>query len=191
MMFKDKAIKLANEAKNRAGNLSIELQQSQLFDHVKTKLDEAKEKASAIEISDLKLMNLFAVFSLAALLLSTFLPLARFTGNSIPLSKVTPVWFYVLTVIALCRHLFGAKKSLSRSLVILLVVVISFSVFQQITDALQMLGKPGSQDLIRLATEVLGAGLYLFMVSFIVVIIATVKPGYDTNSELWRKLIQK
>ena len=191
MTFKNKAIELANEAKNSAEKLSKEVQQSQAFEQVKSTLAETKEKASAIDTSGLKLMNFFAVFSLVALLISTFFPLANVMGNSLPLSEVTPTWLYVITALALCSHLFGAKQIISRGLIIFLLAAISLTIFQQVSDMLQVFGAPRSRDLMRLATEVLGAGFYLFIVSFILVIVTALKPRYKANNEFWSKLIQK
>jgi flagellar biosynthesis protein FlhB len=191
MTFKNKAIELANEAKNNVQRFSKEVQGSQMFDQTKSTLAETKEKATAIDSSALKLMNFFAVFSLSALLISTFFPLANVMGSSIALSDFSPSWLYVIAALALCSNLFGAKQLVSRGLIIFLLAAISFTVFQQVSDMLQVFGAPRSRDLIRLATEVLGAGFYLFVVSFILIIITALKPGYKTNNELWDKLIQK
>jgi len=191
MTFKNKAIELANEAKISAEKLSKDVKQSQVFEQAKSTFVETKEKAAAIDTSGLKLMNLFAVFSMSALLLSTFFPLVNVMGSSTLLSDFTPTWLYVITVLALCSHLLGAKQLLSRGLVVFLLVAISFTVYQQVSDILQLTGMPRSNDLARLAAEVLGAGFYLFMVSFTLVIFTALKPGYKANSEFWGKLIQK
>jgi hypothetical protein len=42
-----------------------------------------------------------------------------------------------------------------------------------------------------LVAEVLGTDFCLFVVSFILIIISTLKLGYKANSEFWRKLIHK
>lgn len=191
MTLKNKAIELANEAKNSATNLSNDLQQSSVFEQAKSALGDTKEKVATIDTSGLKLMNFFAVFSLSALLLSTFFPVVSMMGSSVPLSEVVPVWLYVITVMALCSHLFGVKQLLSRSLMALLLVTISVTLIQEVSDALQLFGRVRERDMIRLATEVLGIGFYLFAVSLVLVILAALKPGYKTNSEFWGKLIQK
>lgn len=191
MIFKDKAIELANGAKNKAENLSSELQQSQVLDKAKSKLSETKEAVENIDTSGIKLMNLFTVFSLSALLISTFFPVTSFMGRSAPLSELVPTWLYVVTLITLCSNLLGAKQILSRGLILFLVLAISFSVVDQISGMLKYTGMPRGDNVLRLLVDVVGIGFYLFLVSFVFVVISLLKPGYTANSEFWGRLIKK
>ncbi|QDE31297.1 hypothetical protein [Shewanella polaris] len=197
MSLKDKAFDLANEAKRTAGQLTHDLQQSQAFEQAKSSLSNTKERALAVDPAGIKLMNFFAVFCLAFMLLSTFFPLMNMMGSSVPLSDITPTWLYLVTIIALLSHLFGVKQSISRGLLLLLLLSITYTVYQQIADIFQtaqMFGGARTKDIIRVAAEGLkyaDIGFYLFLVSLVLVVIATIKPGYKTNHALWAQLVQK
>ncbi|WP_350433339.1 hypothetical protein ABIS04_09610 [Shewanella sp. H8] len=197
MSLKDKAVDLASEAKRTAGQLTHDLQQSQAFEQVKSSLSNTKERALAVDPAGIKLMNFFAVFCLAFMLLSTYFPLMNVMGSSMPLSDITPTWLYLVTIVALLSHLFGVKQSISRGLLLLLLLSIIYTVYQQVSDifqAAQIFGGARTKDIIRVAAEGLkyaDIGFYLFLVSLVLVVIATIKPGYKTNHALWVQLVQK
>lgn len=190
MTIKKRAIELANGAKNRAEGLSYELQQPQMLEKVKSTLLESKKTVQNVDASGFKLMNFFAVFSLSALLISTFFPVTSFMGRSTPLSDLVPAWLYVVTLLALCSHLFGAKQILSRALMLFLVLAICFSVIEQLSGILKYTGMPRIDDVFRLLIEVVAIGFYLFVMSFVLLIISLVKPAYSANSEFWGRLIK-
>lgn len=194
MTLKNRAIETANEAKNSASNLSNELQQSKVFEQAKSAFAEGKEKVSKVETGSLKVMNFFAVFSLFALLMSTFFPVTSMMGSSVPLSEITPTWLYLLTLCALVSYLFGAKQLLSRGLIMVLLSAIFFTLYQQVSELLSaanMFGRVRTDDFINIALQMLDVGFYLFIISVILVFIALLKPGYKSNDALWRKLIEK
>ncbi|MGI2174574.1 hypothetical protein [Shewanella ulleungensis] len=197
MSLKDKAFEIASEAKTTVGQLTHYLQQSPAFEQAKSKLTETKERALSVDTSGIKLMNLFAVFSLAFMLLSTYFPLMRLMGRSIPLSELTPTWLFIVAILALCSHLFGVKQSISRGLLLLLLLSIAYSVYQQISDlftAARVFGSVTTTDMLRTVAEgmkYVDVGFYLFLASLVLVVIALIKPGYKTNHGLWAQLIQK
>ncbi|MDO6639348.1 hypothetical protein Q4557_05160 [Shewanella sp. 5_MG-2023] len=197
MSLKEKNLDLVNEVKNTAEQLTHNLQQSQTFEQAKSSLSNTKERALAVDPASIKLMNFFAVFSLAFMLLSTYFPVMKVMGSSIPLSEMTPVWLFIVAILALCSHLFGVKQSISRGLLLLLLLSISYTVYQQIADMFQaakMFGGVSTKDIMRGVAEGLkyaGVGFYLFLASLVLVVIATIKPGYKTNHALWAQLIQK
>ncbi|PKG56124.1 hypothetical protein CXF83_02755 [Shewanella sp. Choline-02u-19] len=197
MSLKNKALDLASEARNTAGQLTSDLQQSQAFEQAKVTLTNTKDRALAVDTASIKLMNFFAVFSLAFMLLSTFFPVMTFMGSSMPLSELTPSWLYVIVILALCSHLLGAKQLISRSLLLILLVSIGYTLYQQLAEMFQMtqmLGGARTKDIMRGLGEALkytDIGLYLFLVSLVLVVITTIKPGYKTNHALWAQLVQK
>ncbi|MCL1056516.1 hypothetical protein L2729_00740 [Shewanella gelidimarina] len=200
MSLKNKALDLASEARNTAGQLTSDLQQSQAFEQAKVTLTNTKDRALAVDTASIKLMNFFAVFSLAFMLLSTFFPVMTFMGSSMPLSELTPSWLYVIVILALCSHLLGAKQLISRSLLLILLVSIGYTLYQQLAEMFQMfqmtqmLGGSRTKDIMRGLGEALkytDIGLYLFLVSLVLVVITTIKPGYKTNHALWAQLVQK
>lgn len=177
MTFKYRAIEFANEAKKN-----------------KEKLSNAQERVTEVDNASIKLMNFFAVFSLFALLMSTLFPVTHVMGSSMPLSEVTPDWLYALVTLALCSHLFGAAQVLSRGLMLVLLCAISFTLYEQVAGTLQtaqMFGSVRIDDGLTIALKVLGSGFYLFVISFVFVIFAALKPGYQANREFWNKIVQR
>lgn len=191
MSIKNKAIELANETKSKACTLSSDFKESGILEKAKITLSDTKEAVSKIDSTGFKLMNFFAVFSLSALLISTFFPITRIMGQSLPLSELTPSWLYVVTLVTLFSYLLGAKQMLSRGLIVFLIAAISFTVFSQLSDVLRYTGMPRGADVINILVEILGAGFYLFMISFVLLIIAGLKPGYSSNADFWSKIIKK
>ncbi|MGX9463005.1 hypothetical protein ACWXWU_17470 [Shewanella sp. A14] len=197
MSLKDKALDAVSEAKNTASQLTHDLQQTQAFEQAKSTLLNTKDRALAIDPAGIKLMNFFAVFSLAFMLLSTFFPVINIMGSSVPLSDMTPTWLYLLTIIALCSHLLGVKQTISRGLLLLLLLSIAYTVYQQLADifqAAQMFGGVSTKHIMRTVAEGLkyaDVGFYLFLISIVLVVMATIKPGYKTNHALWAQLVQK
>jgi hypothetical protein len=190
MTFKHETIELANEAKNRANALSTVLKQVQVLEKAKAGFSETTEKILTVDTSGFKLMNLFAVFSLCGLILSSFVTFGEYWGRSFTLSDSTPVWVYIIAITALCSHLFGAKQMISRCLILTLLLVMGFSLYNAISE-FYIHTSSISRNTYSLPIDKVSFGFNLFMVSLPMVIIAMLKPGYQSNDQLRIKLTEK
>ncbi|MGB2738937.1 MAG: hypothetical protein WBC60_00100 [Cognaticolwellia sp.] len=187
--FKHKTIELANEAKNRANASSTVFKQVQVLDKAKARLNDTTEKLLKVDTSCFKLMNLFAAFSLCGLILSSFVTFGEYLGRSFTLSDSTPIWVYIIAITALCSYLFGVKQMISRCLILALLLVMGFSLYNAISE-FYIHTSSISRNTYSLPIDKVSFGFNLFMVSLPMVIIAMLKPGYQSNDQLWMKLIQ-
>ncbi|MBB1364447.1 hypothetical protein H5125_20085 [Shewanella sp. SR44-4] len=197
MSLTNKSLELICDAKKTVGQVTHELNQSPSFQQAKSAITNTTNSALTADIPNIKLMNFFAVFSLALMLLSTFCPVMNVFGSRMPLNDIAPIWLYIVTIFALCSHLFGFKQLISRGTLIILLLSTSFTVYQEISDvfqATQMFGSVNRKEVIRGIVEGLryaDVGFYMFISSFVLTVIATIKPGYKTNHALWDKLVSK
>jgi hypothetical protein len=190
MTIKSKVLEMANEAKQHADNLSTELKQSQVLDKAKAKLDETTTRVLKADASGLKLMNLFAVFSLFCLMFSSLFTFGEYWGITFSLSESIPAWLYIIAISALCSYLLGAKQAISRCLILVLLVAIGLSFYEVISESVIHTSNR-SRESYNLPIDEVGFGFYLFAISLLMVFIAMVKPGYQANKQFWMKLIQK
>ncbi|CAH0526219.1 hypothetical protein [Vibrio hippocampi] len=190
MSNKDKALAIANDAKQSAEQLTSNLTQSDAFARTSDALGKAKAAASEVDYSGIKIMNLFSVFAYALLLLSTYLPFAELFGASISLGEFSPTWLYLLAICGLLSHLFGAKQALSRLLTLSLLATVVLKAVSAANDMMQV-SSYGSRNTYSLPLDLLGLGSYVFLAALVLLLVVLFKPGYKTNSALWKKLIQK
>jgi len=134
-------------------------------------------------------MNLFSAFSLFGLILSSFVTFGEYMGRSFTLSDSTPVWIYIIAITALFSYLFGVKQMISRCLLLALLLVMGFSLNNVISE-FYIHTSSISRNTYSLPIDKVSFGFNLFMVSLPMVIIAMLKPGYQSNDQLWMKLIQ-
>ena len=190
MTLKNKAVEMATEAKKRANSLSTELKQSDLIGKAKATLDEAADRVLKADKSSFKIMNLFAVFSLCSLMLSSLFTFGEYWGRSFSLSSSTPVWMYIIAIIAACSYLFGAKQVISRCLILVLLLSIGFALYDVISES-YIHTSSINRNTYSLPIDKVGFGFYLFFASLLMLIVAMLKPGYQANAEFWNKIIQK
>jgi len=190
MTIKNKAFEIASEAKQHADNLSKELKKSHVLDKAKVTLDEVATRVLKAETPALKFMNLFAVGSLCSLMLSSFFTFGTYWGSAFTLSESSPAWLYIIAIVTMCSYLLGAKKVLSRSLTLVLLVTIFWRFYDVITESV-IHTSSRSQNSYSLPIDEFGFGFYLFAFSLLMVFIAMVKPGYKENLPFWMTFIQK
>lgn len=189
MNNKDKAIEMAENAKQSAGHLASNIKQSDAYATTLSAVGKAKDRASDFDYSGLKVMNLFSVAVYGFLIISSYLPFVSFMGASVSLNDFAPTWLYILATLGLVSHLFGVKQSVSRMISAGLVCAIVLKITQYAKDFLQF-SSYGNHNTYSLPVDMLDFGFYVFLVALLLLLVVAFKPKYQTNTNLWNKIVQ-
>ncbi|RKF13678.1 hypothetical protein DBZ36_18065 [Alginatibacterium sediminis] len=189
MNNKDKAIEMAENAKQSAGHLASNIKQSDAYATTLLAVGKAKDKASDFDYSGLKVMNLFSVAVYGLLIISSYLPFISFMGASVSLNEFAPMWLYIMATLGLVSHLFGVKQLVSRLISAGLVCAIVLKMAQYVKDLIQ-LSSYGNHNTYSLPVDMLDFGFYVFLVALVLLLIVVFKPRYQTNTNLWNKIVQ-
>lgn len=144
-------------------------------------------------LSVLTLCNKFTVLVLSVFFAAGYLPAIKLLGNSQTLYQLLDVSLFqvmVLTVIAL--YSFGVKRILSKLALIVLILVVLYQLNEMREMMADFLGGNNTQftnNAIQMAFKSMRYGLYLWLVSFMCLVLLSVLPMYQSNKKLWPALV--
>ena len=144
-------------------------------------------------LSVLTLCNKFTVLVLIVFFSAGYLPAIKLLGNSQTLYQLLDVSLFqvmVLTVIAL--YSFGVKRILSKLALIVLILVVLYQLNEMREMMAGFLGGNSAQfsdDVIGMALQSIRYGLYLWLGSFLILVLLLILPMYQSNKKLWPTLV--
>lgn len=141
----------------------------------------------------LTLCNKFVVLVLIVFFVSGYLPAIKLLGNSQTLYQLLDMSLFhlaILTVIAF--YAIGVKRLLSKLAMITLILFALYQLNEMREIAAQFLGSNSvkfNDNAINMALKSVRYGLFLWLGSFLVLMLLAISPMYQSNKNLWLALV--